>query len=428
MAFMFEKLEVCQKADSFAGRIGALPRSLPLASSLCALLLCWAGCASSAAPLHLGERPLRDRIAERSYPSVFMAWNRADNLKEDFWTTAARHDLIFAGPEFFGLQWNDTFPGLATGFTDESVALARERRKDLLKRNPNLVLLVEIRYRDAQRSWLPEGHRWWRRDGEGRIVNEWNEGGYLQMDFSNGEYRSQVARQAKAVVESGVADGVMLDWWTDDDDRLALVQCIRDRVGDKALILVNANDLTTPRTAAFINGYFMECYRTRTSEDWRRIAETLTWAEKNLRQPRINCLETWYHTSRNDEYLMRATTTLSLTLSDGYCLFSDPNPLPSPDHLHSWYPFWQRSLGRALSPGRRRDDGSYTREFDNGTVVYNPMGNAEVRVSFPEQRLSVASGKCSISHVVSPCDGDILLKNASLPQKKIFGPEKANRE
>jgi len=81
----------------------------------------------------------------------------------------------------------------------------------------------------------------------------------------------------------------MLDWWKDDADRLALVRLIRQRLGDAPLILVNANDRTTPQTAPFINGYFMECYRTVTAEDWRRVSETLVWAEANLRRPHINC-------------------------------------------------------------------------------------------------------------------------------------------
>jgi len=37
---------------------------------------------------------------------------------------------------------------------------------------------------------------------------------------------------------------------------------------EKALIIANANDRTTPQTAPYINGYFMECYRSRTAKDW----------------------------------------------------------------------------------------------------------------------------------------------------------------
>lgn len=357
------------------------------------------------------EEAIATRIAARMFPSVFQAWNPADNLKEPRAQTEARHDLIFHGEHFFGLHWDHTHPGLATAFTPASIQTGRQRRDALLRRNPNLILLVEIRYRDAHRSFLPDGHAWWRRDKQGKIVPGWEEGGYLQLDFSNPEYREQVAKQAQAAVSSGVVDGIMLDWWQDDDDRLALVKTIRAHIGEQALILVNANDRCTPRTAPFINGYFMECYRSKTAEEWQRIANTLAWAESHLRAPRINCLETWYHTSRNDEPLMRATTTLALVLSDGYCLFSDPNPLPTPDHQHDWYPFWERCLGKARAPGYSRPDKTLAREFEYGTAIYNPMGNQPVTIIFDEPRQSRATGKRASCHTLNPCDGDLFLKD-----------------
>jgi hypothetical protein len=107
------------------------------------------------------------------------------------------------------------------------------------------------------------------RDEKGQIVPGWEEGGYLCLDFHNPEFRSQVARQAKAAVDSGAVDGVMLDWWSDDASRLALIQEVRAAVGDKAIILANANDRQTPQTAPYINGYFMECYRSKTAKDWQ---------------------------------------------------------------------------------------------------------------------------------------------------------------
>jgi len=154
----------------------------------------------------------------------------------------------------------------------------------------------------------------------------------------------------------------------------------------------------------------MECCVSKTPKHWKKIAETLAWAEKNLRTPRINCLETWYHKSRNDLHLMRAATTLSLTHSDGYCLFSDPNTLPTGDHRHNWYTFWSKSLGRPKGPGKARTDGSFLRHYKNGTVVYNPMGNKRVTVTFGENRTSLAAGKTAKQHRINPCDGDILLR------------------
>jgi hypothetical protein len=355
-----------------------------------------------------GSQSIRKRIEARTFPSVFQAWNAADNLKdEDKLTTIARHDLLFHGVGFFGLKWDHQYTGLATQFHKESIRRGLAKRKELLDKNPNLILLAEIRYRDANRNWLPPDHKWWKRGKDGKTMLGWAEGGHLQMDFSQDAYRKHVAAQAAAAVASGVVDGVMLDWWRDDDDRLTLIKLVREAVGPDALILANANDRTTPRTAEFINGYFMECYRSATAFQWKKIAQTLAWAEKSLRKPRINCLETWYHKSRNDLNLMRAATTLSLTHSDGYCLFSDPNTLPTGDHRHNWYTFWNKSLGKPKGPGRTASDGSVRREFDKGTVIYNPMGSKPLTVKFAKPRKSLSSGKTARAHTISPCDGDI---------------------
>lgn len=355
--------------------------------------------------------PVAQRIAGRSFPSIFQAWSPATNLpQEDKLTTLARHDLVFCSTGLLGLAWNNPHQGLAGGFLPEGLAGARRMRQSLLEKNPHMVILLEIRYRDAHRRFLPEDHAWWKRDAQGKIEAGWEEGGFLKLDFANPEYQKQVAAQARAAVQSRVFDGVMLDWWNDDDTRLELVRQVRQAVGPIALILANANDRQTPRTAPYINGYFMECYRSQTPEHWQRIAATLAWAEENLREPRINCLETWYHTSRDDLHLMRAATTLALTLSNGYALFSDPNPLPTPDHLHNWYPFWNKTLGRPAARGARQMDGTIRREFENGAAVYNPMGNTAREVTFPAPRRSLATGKVSRTHTVPPADGDIFLK------------------
>ena len=356
------------------------------------------------------ERSVTERVTGRTFPSVFQAWSPAQNVRDESpLHTVARHDLVWSGPQFFGLRWNNRHTGLADGFTAESVQAARLFRQKLLKLNPNLVLIAEIRYRDAHRSYLPDGHAWWLRDKQGQIVPGWDEGGFLCLDFHNPQFRSQVASQAKAVVESGAADGVLLDWWSDDPSRLELIRAVRQAVGERAIIIANANDRQTPQTAPFINGCFMECYRSQTAKDWKTIADTLAWAEVHLREPRVNCLETWFHKSRDDLNLMRATTTLVLTHSDGYCLFSDPNPLPTPDHLHNWYPFWERSLGKPTAERQARPDGTVSREFDHGTVVYNPLGNRLVTIRFPERRRSVATGKVDEEHALGCPDGDIFL-------------------
>ncbi len=357
------------------------------------------------------ELPITERVAARDFPSVFQAWSPADNLPDkDRWAVMAMHDLVWHGPGGFGLVWDAKPRGLAETFTPESIKAGRKIRMDLLKLNPNIIMIAEIRYRDAHPSFLPREHRWWKRDEQRNLVKGWSEGGFICLDFADPQFREHVAQRARAAVQSGVVDGVLLDWWCDDEHRLALVKAVRKAIGDKYLIITNTNDRTAPQSASYINGYFMECTRSKTVAEWKRIAATLKWAEKNLHSPHVNCIETWFHNSRMDLHLMRATTTLALTHSDGYCLFSDPNPLPSGDHRHNWYTFWDRSLGKPVGEGTTRDDGTIVREFENGMVVYNPMGNRPVEVTFSGIRKSLVTGILSKRHKLTCPDGDIYLK------------------
>ena len=358
------------------------------------------------------ERSPAERIAAREFPSVFQAWSRLENVPDvNFLEAVAKHDLAWSCIGLCGLRWDTQPYGLAEGFEPESIETARAVRRQLLKLNPNIILIAEIRYRDAHPTFLPEGHKWWMRDEQGQIVKGWGEGAYLQLDYKSRDYRRHVARRARAVIGSGVADGILLDWWIDDEHRLALVREVRAAIGDEPLILVNSNDREAPKTGSYVNGFFMECYRSKTVAHWQRIARTLAWAERHLRPPHVNCLEVWYHNSRRDFNLMRAVTTLALTHSDGYCLFSDPNPLPGPDHRHDWYPFWDKGLGKPLDQAVTRPDGATMREFEHGTVVYNPMGNGTVEIVFDAPRTSRATGRFTAAHTVPGCDGDIYLRS-----------------
>ena len=356
------------------------------------------------------QSSLEQRIHQRSFPSVFQAWNSATPIPgHDAEAMLAMHDLAFLAPSMLGLVAEGKNEGLSSAFTPESLVQAKARHADLLGRNANLVLLAEVRYRDAPKGFLPDDSPYWKRDAKGQFVPGWAEGGYRLLDVEQTKWQIQVANRARALHATGVFDGVMLDWWRDDAAHVSLARRVREAIGPDALILVNSNDRMIPQTAPYVNGLFMECYRSATPEDWKRISETLRWAESHLREPRINCVETWFHQSRADYALMRAVTTLTLTQSDGYCLFSDPNDLPTPDHLHDWYPFWDRGLGWPKAPGFRRVDGAWERVFSGGTVVYNPSGNSDVTVRFDAPHRSRATGRRGTEHTVPPNDGDIFL-------------------
>ena len=221
------------------------------------------------------------------------------------------HDLAFLAPSMLGLVAEGKNEGLSSAFTPESLVQAKARHADLLGRNANLVLLAEVRYRDAPKGFLPDDSPYWKRDAKGQFVPGWAEGGYRLLDVEQTKWQIQVAHRARALHATGVFDGVMLDWWRDDATHVSLARRVREAIGPDALILVNSNDRMIPQTAPYVNGLFMECYRSATPEDWKRISETLRWAESHLREPRINCVETWFHQSRSDYVLMRAVTTLT---------------------------------------------------------------------------------------------------------------------
>jgi hypothetical protein len=332
--------------------------------------------------------------------------------------------------EYFGLEWNTALVGgfqiLAEGFTDSSIVKGRKFRQDLLRLNPNIILIANLNYRDGEAPWLPDDHAWWKRDADGNKVVGWLGGPvpWYLLDFSNPEFRTHVAKWAKSATSSGVVDGVLLDWWNENketDARLALLQEVRSSVGDSPLIIVNPNDRLSPRSAPYINGVFMETAKNipKTPERWKQIQDALIWNQANILEPKLVCLEVWYDQSRDEFNRMRATTTLSLTLSNAYCLFSEPNPVPGIDHRHDWYTFWDKSLGKAVAEGSLQPNGTYMREFENGYAVYNPMGNGQVQVVFPVSYTSTATGVSAKVHNVEEQDGDIFLSGSGFQSSKF---------
>ncbi len=361
------------------------------------------------------ESGLAHKINARDFPSVFQAWNGAENLpSEDSETTIARHDLYFSTPVGLKLRWDNQYAGLAESFTEISMEQARQFKNRLQRKNPNLITIAALLYRDAHQGYLPEDSPWWMRDSNGVYVPGWKEGNNIRIDFANEDFQQLLADKARAAMQTGAVDGIMLDWWDESEfteARISLLKKVREAIGEDGLILLNANSNKVPRSAPYANGLFMECWDSpdADAQTWEGYRETLEWAEQHLCTPRINCLETWYKDSRDDHNRMRATTTLVLTRSNGYCLFSDPNDLPKLDHLHDWYSFWDAPLGKPKGEGVKLENGAWQRDFTNGVAVYNPKGNRVVEIKFDRLMHSKATGLDGQRHVVKEFDGDIFL-------------------
>ncbi|MGL4610778.1 MAG: putative glycoside hydrolase, partial [Trueperaceae bacterium] len=365
------------------------------------------------------------RVNNKAFPAVFAPWANIDqNTGEDDNTKWAKHDLQFRTAASWGLKWSSGPEGTATSFTSDSIQKAKNNVAAVKAKNPNVIALVPILYRDADVSYLGETHPWWLRVN-GSIVKGWEEGNNNRIDFRNADFQNAFINKAKSIMATGTFDGIMLDWWNEDEvnysinfgaERVKLVKKLREAIGSDALIIVNSNLSNIPEEgASSINGLYMESGDLDTRAEWDTARNTLTWAEANLRKPTINSFEVWYNKdtgSRGQEYIMRAGATFSLTQSNGYTLFADPNDLlvngkHIGDHKHNWYSFWSKGLGNPKAAGYQRSDGAYQREFDNGIVIYNPVGNPAVKVTLPKAMYSRAQGKTVTEVTVNGFDGDI---------------------
>ena len=424
-----------------------------------------------------GELSIREKIEGRSRPSIFSAWsnwfvNTPDMSYEEM---TAAHNLLFAREFGLRFQRTGTDVQLAGDFIE-----ARRQRDELLELNPHMVFLRAINMRGTDpNSWaLKELY-----DGDdfpfivenGELVLGSPPEQYtdILIDFTHPIAQKIIVNQVIAVAESGLWDGIFFDFWNEkgvvlgghrtyeaeQHARIEILKGIRAAVRDDFLILVNGLSVTE-NTAPYINGTFMETFRAQRKnynhEGLKEMGNQLLWAEENFREPQINCLEaegigSELPTSPNNLRDMRLLTTLSLTHSDGYEVYTmgvqwdEPHPHDSTyldyqgaafhrnprywirhreqhdtlyhihQHEHYWNDFWDADLGQPVGEkGQHYEgiDGLFIREFTNGWVVHNRSGKVQ-NIQLPEKVTGVASGvEDKRSHVLPDLDGEIYLKAA----------------
>ena len=116
--------------------------------------------------------------------------------------------------------------------------------------------------------------------------------------------------------------------------------------------------------------------------------------------------------SEENQQWMRMITTLSLTHSEGYVLFGDDNAIPTPDHLHNWYDFWDADLGQPIQGKAvqyRGVIGFFIREFENGWAVYNRSGTTQT-ATFDNPVIGPNTNDRQLRPQIPNYDGDIFLK------------------
>ena len=365
------------------------------------------------------------RLKSRTFPSVFAAWESTINqphlsVVENY----AQHDLYFT-PNFehrffdTGETWElRGVPGRGEQIRDEYMAL-----------NPSMIFLVHIFTKGDylyHPGNVPEDSPYWKKDADGKPIRDHPWPGSYEVDLTHPVAQEIIISRALAVAKCGLYDGIFFDHWGDSENPGALgrglnniIERIRAETRPGFLVMGNTNDNKIPRAAEHTNGGFMETLvpydltGDSLEEGLTRIEDALLWLESNLREPQINGLEGWSvptepPDSPTNLRWMRAFTTMSLTHSDGYVLFSD-----GVSHTHYWYEFWDADLGRPLSEAKAQlyenREGLYIREFTNGWAVYNHSGQPQV-ITLPEEVQGVASGLVNTEHELPNLDGEMYLR------------------
>lgn len=393
--------------------------------------------------------PVVERIENRDFPSIALPgssfvernpirWFAPDD-RERSYQEQAKHDINYFG-NTFNFTWHLTPEeptyGLSTRLKGD-LKYGVSERNEFLKRNPNFIILPEIRlHNHFSLDAFPEGSNFWLRAKSG---TPWDE--HL-IDILNPEVQQLLINRIIGLAECGVFDGVLLDGFflnatgfvgrhhhdaTDEKIIAAttyILKGVRERVRDDFLILANANRTKMTRYSEWVNGSYMETVRDYpggyTYKGLIEIEDALLWNEENLREPRINVLEGHgvfeSFESSNNLHWMRLFTTMSLTHSDGYCIFRVPHEIDGyMQHVHIWYDFWDANLGQPVGPKAQlyeNRDGLFIREFTNGWAVYNRSGKPQ-EIRLPEQAIGVESDLRNITHIISDLDGEIYLKSTT---------------
>lgn len=394
--------------------------------------------------------PVAERIQNRTFPSIALPRRTYWDDPNIYYDVAVKHDIHYFSTKF-GLHWDLTpiasTEGLSTQLAGQVMGQVLSEYKKYALRNPNMLFFPDIRLHNRHGlDELPENSDFWLRDDEGQILKNdvpWDE---YTIDILNPELQQLLIDRIVGVAECGYFSGVYFDAWApyhqyvydkhfnigDEvviEAYVNILKGIRARVRDDFLILVNRNQNISPRYAEWINGSLMETAGDYpggyTHKRLMEIEDALLWNEKHLREPKINILlgegviDQPVDGPDNLRW-MRVFTTMSLTHSDGYCIFGAPilgEYEDVPDGGHIRYDFWNAPLGRPVGGPETKGqlyenrEGLFIREFTNGWAIYNRSGKPQ-DIQLSEEVSGWASGvKNKRWHTLPDLDGEIYLKS-----------------
>lgn len=394
----------------------------------------------------------RANLMENSNPpfpriaNCYGAWLVPESFDKDI-DEIGRIDLLIGG---VWCDWNNA----------EQLKKLNERIGKIRGKNPDIIILdfsASAPYADTNDSTFPESG--WLKQPDGRYIDGWP--GTRMINLLKAETINWiVGRCVRSVKERGF-DGVFIDsmagtfdWWAcniasqnpyevdanedgQPDDRnwlnkkwveakTDIVRLVREAIGPDVPFMTNqGGEWSFSNT----NGVLFEDnldYVLTGNLDWDDVLESyLHWTETPHR-PNVTTIvsssgieppfnpwgtmtpgerEKMLETGRNFLERMRFGLTTTL-MGDGYFAYD----------LHTrwrgqrwWYQEYDTPLGYPMGKAQKQSDGTWRREFDNGTVIVNPTV-LDARVQFGERRLDISSGKVDTEFIVPSYDGRLLIR------------------
>ena len=371
------------------------------------------------------NRKERAVVANTPFPRIGMCWSpiRGERNLEGM----ARHDLVMTSVNAFGLEWDKQPEVLSTGFTLASIEEARKRADEIRRINPNAVLIGDLSFYEWDEDQLPEDHPWWLRV-DGKRQQFWP--GTYRADWYRKDYQESMIARTLALYRAGVVDGVFYDNLRDEPEPwVKIIRSIRDVVGDKFLIFVNAGyDIGTfDWISPYLNGIMYESgwsHPARSewmpNETWDDRIRMMQRTEALLMEPRISLIERFEEVRdhagwpndpekgrelRRDPATRHWTMCYALIVGDFYYLFSD-----STSHRHDWYPEYDVKIGQPQAAGERINAHVWQRRYEKALVVMNlPDATQPYEVKLEKPARDSFTGEVGTRFVIPAGDGRILV-------------------
>lgn len=248
----------------------------------------------------------------------------------------------------------------------------------------------------------------------------------LATDYTNPEFHKYYADLVSQ--RNGDVDGILLDWWHDHHGKVNsksavskarkdIARSVREKMGGDFLLVGNVNWRKDTATIEYLNGVFLELYKTPferknayTPQEVDRMVDLLKYYERNLQPPKLIAFEPWRVsnsikrssasldedrlTPENQRLAKLFASILNVHTSNGYYLYADSNhDYDYDDHGHAWYDFYDIDIGKPISTGLEVDNRVGIKKYEAGLLGYNyTSNNVEIITKDGTLRISPYSG------------------------------------